>query len=66
MDEVLKNKHVNIRQIRDNLENLSALHPSYSLLSFYYYESPKNPIRKSSEKIISEPFNSLEEIQSNW
>ena len=56
MAEVLKNKQVNIRQISDNLQNLSTLHPSYSLLSFYYYESPKKSIRKGSEKIISEPF----------
>lgn len=32
MEKVLKNKHVNIRQIRDNLEKLGTLHSFLNLL----------------------------------
>ena len=66
MAEVLKNKQVNIRQISDNLQNLSTLHPSYSLLSFYYYESPKNLLEKALRKLSQSLSIQLEEIHSNW
>lgn len=46
MEEVLKNKHINIRQIRDNLGNLPL----------HYKSCIKISIRKGSEKIASEPF----------